>query len=455
MEAGSSSSSSSAAAAAAAAEVAAQARSGDVVLCVDAGGTKTLAVAACVEAQDTFVGQAGCGNCATLGLEAASQVILGAVRDALISAGFGTFFDLIEAGEAEGITTPPLSVSDNDASSADGDQDLLSRTSPAATNTSNILRPRVRAIWIGSAGLSSSAVIGNYRQQLSQLLHEYHLIDDSTPIWITNDAVLLSAPMLRDASTQSCVCLIAGTGSAGFAFQRTTASSPTLSLDAASATAAAPTADTSENEDLPGLTTVSKTGGWGYLLGDRGSGWSIGLSTIQLMLTREEERQFAPSPLTDFERAVLCALDVDSPIELISAAYRDRVCATGGNFFHAEDARKRWLADTTRVVFEYAFEDAGRSGKHLAIQLLHQAIGECIESISKLCCPKDRIRPETSTLVLGGGLWSNSKFLDLLVKIWKEQGRNGFKNIHVVKSPAHEAAAYLALQFLGSQTITQ
>ncbi|KAI3477042.1 hypothetical protein L1887_61339 [Cichorium endivia] len=420
-------------------------RSGDVVLCVDAGGTKTLAVAASVDSKQTFVGQAGCGNCATLGLEAASQVILRAVRDALISAGFGTFFDLIEAGEAEGITTPPLSLSDNDASSADGDGELHSTRQPS----SNVRRPRVRAIWIGSAGLSSSAVIGSYRQQLSQLLQEYHLADDSTPIWITNDAVLLSAPMLRDASTQSCVCLIAGTGSAGFAFQRTLSSSkPASALDSTRAPSS------SENEDLPGLATVSKTGGWGYLLGDRGSGWSIGLSTIQLMLTREEQRQFSALPLTHFEAAVLRALNVSTPIELISAAYQDRVCASGGNFFHAEDARKRWLAETTRVVFEYAFDDQGRSGSELATQLLNQAVGECIDSIAKLCCPADRIVPDKSTLVLGGGLWSNRSFLDLLVQMWKAQGRLPFKNIHVVKSPAHEAAAYLAQRFLDIQCET-
>ena len=413
-------------------------RSGDVVLCVDAGGTKTLAVAATVDSKQTFIGQAGCGNCATLGLEAASQVILRAVRDALISAGYGTFFDLIEAGQAEGITTPPLSLSDNDSSSADGDADALSR--PTTSTANDIRRPRVRAIWIGSAGLSSSAVISNYRQQLSQLFQDYHLTDDSTSIWITNDAPLLSSPMLRDPSTQSCVCLIAGTGSAGFAFQRTL---PSSSADHTPSDAG------SENEDLPGLTTVSKTGGWGYLLGDRGSGWSIGLSTIQLMLTREEERQFTPLPLTDFEQAVLSALAVETPIDLIPAAYRDRVCATGGNFFHAEDARKRWLAETTRVVFEYAFESNTRSGKELAVQLLNQAVGECIDSITKLCQPRDRIRPESSTLVLGGGLWSNAKFLDLLVQLWKQQGRMPFKNIHVVKSPAHEAAGYLAQRFLG------
>lgn len=412
------------------------ARSGDVVLCVDAGGTKTLAVAASIDSKTTYTGQAGCGNCATLGLQAASQVILRAVRDALISAGFGTFFDLIEAGEAEGITTPPLSLSDNDSSSADGDSaDPLSR--PSAVG-SNVKRPRVRAIWIGSAGLSSSAVIGKYRQQLSQVLGEYHLVEDSTPIWITNDAVLLSAPMLRDEGTQNCVCLIAGTGSAGFAFQRTSSSTSTTT-----------TSSSNENEDLPGLTTVSKTGGWGYLLGDRGSGWSIGLSTIQLMLTREEERQFSPLPLTDFESAVLEALGVSTPIELISAAYRDRVCATGGNFFHAEDARKRWLAETTRVVFEYAFNPQSRTGGELATQLLHQAVGECIESITKLCSPSDRIKPEQSTLVLGGGLWSNSKFLDLLVELWERKGeRRAWKNIHVVKSPAHEAAEYLEQRFL-------
>ncbi|PWZ00532.1 hypothetical protein BCV70DRAFT_97114 [Testicularia cyperi] len=417
----------------------------DVVICVDAGGTKTLAVAAHVATKETFIGQAGCGNCATLGLEAASHVILKAVKDALRSAGYATFLEQIEAGEAEGITTPPLSVSDSDGASSDG--------YPTASS-SNVARPRVKAVWIGSAGLSSSTVIGNYRQQISQVFQDHWLADESTAIWITNDAVLLSAPMLRDDSTKSCVCLIAGTGSAGFAFSRTSPKDALLLSTArassrpGSSRSSVDASTAAENEDLPGLTTVSKTGGWGYLLGDRGSGWSIGLSTIQLLLTREEARQFDPSPLTDFEEAVCKGLGVSTPIELISAAYQDRVCATGGNFFHAEDARKRWLAEITRVVFDYAFDTQGRSGQEVAMSLLHQAVGECIDSISKLCNPPERIRPGASTLVLGGGLWSNTKFLDLLTELWKQQGKEEFKNIHVVKSPAQEAVAYLVQRFL-------
>lgn len=416
----------------------------DVVICVDAGGTKTLAVAASTNSKHIYSGQAGCGNCATLGLDQASLVILKAVKEALTSAGYGTFLDLIEAGEAEGITTPPLSVSESEVSSLDNE---------TSSSLSAVPRPKVKAIWIGSAGLSSSNVIQSYRQQLSQVFQENWLADENTPIWITNDAVLLSAPMLRDPSAQACVCLIAGTGSAGFAFQRTP-SKDAISSASLQPTDAAGTAGAGENEDIPGLITVSKTGGWGYLLGDRGSGWSIGLSTIQLLLTREEARQFSPIPLTDFEKDACRGLGVSSPIELIYAAYQDRVCASGGNFFHAEDARKRWLAEITRVVFDYAFDSQSRSGKEVATQLLHQAIDECIDSISKLCNPADRIRPSTSTLVLGGGLWSNSHFQKLLTTKWQENGSDSFKNVHIVKSPAHEAVSYLAQKFLSTSLST-
>jgi hypothetical protein len=38
--------------------------------------------------------------------------------------------------------------------------------------------------------------------------------------------------------------------------------------------------------------------------------------------------------------------------------------------------------------------------------------------------------------------------------MWEAQGRLPFKNIHVVKSPAHEAAAYLAQRFLDIQCET-
>ena len=344
-------------------------------------------------------------------------MVASAVQAALVEAGYPAI--------APDFVAPPSPPSED-------------QPSPAWQESSTKPRPLFKAVWVGTAGISSPAVAKAYHAELSQALAPLGL-DDPASLWISNDAVLLASPMLceADKATRSSVCLIAGTGSAGFAFEREE-DGKLSSTDI-------------KSDGVPGLRTVAQTGGWGYILGDKGSAWKIGLSAIQLVLDLDERRQNAmlacqpASTLSAFEQSICSALNVETPAELIAATYQDRVATT---FFAAEDARKRWMAEATRVVFHFAFESAGTDPEshELAMRLVKRAIKHCIAALENLTlvCP-----PRQSTLTLGGGLWSRAEFVELLLTMWSEQGlRDAFRSVHIVQSPAAEAVAYLSQKCL-------
>lgn len=63
---------------------------------------------------------------------------------------------------------------------------------------------------------------------------------------------------------------------------------------------------------------TQRCGGWGYLLGDEGSGYSIGRAALRLALTQLESANTNPSPLV---AAVLRSFPANSPAELAKLIY--------------------------------------------------------------------------------------------------------------------------------------
>jgi N-acetylglucosamine kinase-like BadF-type ATPase len=61
----------------------------------------------------------------------------------------------------------------------------------------------------------------------------------------------------------------------------------------------------------------AETGGWGYLLGDNGSGWDIGSSAVRIMLQRWDRRE-DPTPL---DAAILAAFSASRPSDVADALY--------------------------------------------------------------------------------------------------------------------------------------
>ncbi|SPO40561.1 uncharacterized protein PSFLO_06043 [Pseudozyma flocculosa] len=483
----------------------AQATADDLVVCVDAGGTKTQAVVASRGEGQLWSYRTGSGNCATLGIEAAARVVLEAVQGALREAGYhcpGSKVDS-KAGRRETTTiedkagrrettpiedqgghsaavdlpSPPTSapsVDEEEDEDSDKDDTAPQRASPASAGRG----PLFKAVWIGSAGISSRTVSTRFRDEVRRLLAPY--CDERTAVWISNDAVLLSAAMLREPGVDRCVCLIAGTGSAGFSFRRSDGEAGQ---------------EGGELGEVPGIETVSRAGGWGYVLGDHGSGWRISLAAVQLVLRRYEERRSArrdgAATETMLERRVCAALGVSSPEELIAATYVDRSGEwsgdgdAGSGFYAAEDARKRWMAGATQAVFSAAFggpslegsnsssssfnkggedrhedEDDYETSRALAREVLDEAIDDLVALLERLTVDDDgeertaaRADAVPWLMVLGGGLWTEGRFVEMLVSAWSARrgsggGRRALGRVRVVREPALEAGLYLRTRFL-------
>lgn len=153
---------------------------------------------------------------------------------------------------------------------------------------------------------------------------------------VTHDA----APILAAASPENCgVALIAGTGS--FAFGRSS---------------------TGE---------VARCGGWGYLFGDEGSGYSIALSGLRAAARAADER----GPRTLLLELYQQRLDAASPQVLIERVYRT-------------DMPRQQIAELADVVFQ-----AARMEDSAAIDVLTEAAHELsllVETIAqRLQLPAD------------------------------------------------------------------
>jgi len=111
----------------------------------------------------------------------------------------------------------------------------------------------------------------------------------STPIKIVNDAELVLAAGTPDGWGVAMIC---GTGSIVY------------------------------GRNQSGETT--RAGGWGYLLGDEGSGYRIGLAALQAIVRSHDGRDES----TALQSLILNHLSLSSPVDLIKYIYRERVPTT-------------------------------------------------------------------------------------------------------------------------------
>jgi glucosamine kinase len=109
----------------------------------------------------------------------------------------------------------------------------------------------------------------------------------------------------------------------------------------------------------------ARAGGWGYLLGDEGSGYWLGREAVRHSLRRMNQGQ-EPDELT---RALLDSCNMDDPNKLIA-------------LFHSPDTGRRFWAQQARLVVEAAdaghrvsrdlIDQAGKDLADMAAQVLRQ-----------------------------------------------------------------------------------
>ncbi|MEW9870263.1 N-acetylglucosamine kinase [Arthrobacter sp. HS15c] len=125
----------------------------------------------------------------------------------------------------------------------------------------------------------------------------------------------------------------------------------------------------------------ARAGGWGYLLGDEGSGYWLGREAVRYSLRRMNQGL----PVDGLTAALLASCGVDDPNRLIS-------------LFHSPDTGRRFWAQQARPVVETA------AAGHLAsLELLDQA-GSDLAGLAAQALGKLGI---AGPVILGGGLGMN------------------------------------------------
>jgi glucosamine kinase len=125
----------------------------------------------------------------------------------------------------------------------------------------------------------------------------------------------------------------------------------------------------------------ARAGGWGYLLGDEGSGYWLGREAVRHSLRRMNQGL----PIDQLTAALLAACGVDHPNRLIA-------------LFHSPETGRRFWAQQARLVV-----DAAAAGHEASQELLDQA-GKDLAALAAQALAKLRIE---GPVILGSGLGMN------------------------------------------------
>lgn len=156
-----------------------------------------------------------------------------------------------------------------------------------------------------------------------------------------------------------------------------------------------------------------RAGGWGYLLGDAGSGFSIGLAGMQAVCHAVD----GTGPITRLSDMILGHLGLDSPNQLVGFIYRSPI-------------PKDEVAKLAPMVVECAVTDT------VAANIIHSQV----RALSNLILAVSRrlgIEQHSYSLAMSGGLMSHHPFLvDSLLSILKLEGMQPLTH-HVVVEPTY------------------
>ena len=162
--------------------------------------------------------------------------------------------------------------------------------------------------------------------------------------------------------------------------------------------------------------TEARCGGWGYLLGDEGSGYWVGREAVRHTLRGFNHRQ-EPDQLAT---ALLAACSVTAPEQLIA-------------LFHSAETGRRYWGAKAAVVF-----DAARQGSAAALEIVAAAA----RHLSGLAADTARLLDITGPVVVGGGLGMNQPLLQHRLR--QDLERAGLTGIRFLDQDPVQGVRYLA-----------
>jgi N-acetylglucosamine kinase-like BadF-type ATPase len=266
-------------------------------LAVDCGGTKAAAVVCDGSGRVRGRGFGGPANYTDVGLAAFLRSVDCAVRAALANVADATPSASAaprSASRSPQDASPYFTPSPVRAPAPAEQLDAARLSPPTGVAPADGSPAPFEAAWFGIAGVDSAADVTALSPHLAALLG---LPYPSPRLIVANDTSLLAAPVTDPAHAhiRSGVVVIAGTGSIVMSFGQS---------------------------DTGLLKTLGRVGGFGWLLGDEGSGYAVGRDAVRLVLDQADRERLLAEPGTSSCSPVRCG---EEQVETAEHRLRDRI----------------------------------------------------------------------------------------------------------------------------------
>lgn len=240
------------------------------------------------------------------------------------------------------------------------------------------LQGQFASAWIAVSGVDSPNDIYSLNKALSPIFN----LPLGNRLQITNDANLLASPLNSHPELDHAVAVIAGTGSVVITFSKSV----------------------SENSGPAPLKEMARVGGWGWILGDLGSGFEIGKEAVRDILARADilsvQGQVATSTSDpqSLQSRILAHFGITLVHDLFGVIYAPDPLPTMNGAADTDRrhsttllVRERRLSQLSPLVFEAAFKHGdevalavvrrcANAFAQLIASTLRPASGECVQA---------------------------------------------------------------------------
>lgn len=247
----------------------------------------------------------------------------------------------------------------------------------------------ISSVCIGLAGVGRDQEKEHVEQRLVEIIDQLHL-PENLRYFICTDAHIALRGALR-SDTKEGILVISGTGSVAFGITR-------------------------EGESY-------RSGGWGHILGDEGSGYEIGLQALRKVCSAFDQRE----KKTLLTQLILQELNLNTETELIS-------------YMYTTPKEKKEIALFAKFVIQ-----ASEENDDVANEILKSAAAELVQHVKSLFKQTQSFSPNIP-VVTAGSIFQYSSIVQEYFKSELEIGKLGCYH-ESVSSPV-EGAATIAVEIV-------
>jgi len=279
------------------------------------------------------------------------------------------------------------------------------------------------AAWFGISGADSPAAIANVTPSLSTLLG----IPIGPRLVVVNDTHLLAAPVQLHSDVHCAIAVIAGTGAIAVSFR--------------------------ENEGK--IEELGRVGGWGWILGDEGSGFHVGRETIRQMLMESDLgsiNALTPSS-SKLKELVMERFGVKNVMEILTGVYSPDPSPASAekDVSLLTMPREKRLSSLCPLVFTAAFDHHDP----FALNILKTCASLLASQILVLLAQNDLdinprlVKASESVISFGGSLVGVADYRKLILDDLAERG-HVFRRVEFINDAAAVGVVGLAASFASS-----